>query len=166
MPDAPLARQPGPGIHDTRTLRQTLRVAAVEGGLVRLEANRLSGCAHCAARAGCGARALAELAGAGPLEIGLPRTADVAPGDEVVVSMSGGAFLGAAGLAYLLPPAALVLAAGVFSALGLSDLWVALACLPVLVLSFLPVHRADRRGRIAAALSIDEVIPAPERAQT
>jgi sigma-E factor negative regulatory protein RseC len=152
-----------PGAGDPRALRQRLRVGGVDGALVRLEADRLSGCAQCAARAGCGAGALAELVGPGPLQIGLPNVAAVAPGDEVVVSISGGAFLGAAGLAYLLPPATLVVAASLFSALGLSDLHVALLCLPVLALSFLPARLADRRGRIASALQIVEVIPAPAR---
>ncbi|MCO8144601.1 SoxR reducing system RseC family protein [Rhodovulum tesquicola] len=150
---------------DPRALRQTLRVAGVEGAVVRLEASRLSGCAACAARAGCGAGALAELLDAGPLEIALPRIGHVAPGDQVVVSIPGTAFLGAAGLAYLLPPAALVLAATGFSAGGLSDLWVALLCVPVLALSFLPARRADSRGRFASALRIEEVIPAEDRAR-
>ncbi|MBN2905370.1 MAG: SoxR reducing system RseC family protein [Rhodobacteraceae bacterium] len=145
---------------DPRALRQTLRVAGVEGAVVLLEASRVSGCAHCAARAGCGAGALAELLETGPLEIGLPRIGPIAPGDEVVVSMSGNAFLGAAALAYLVPPAAVVLGAGVFSAFGLSDLNVALLCVPVLALSFLPVRRADRRGRLASALRIEQVRPA------
>ncbi|ARE40193.1 Sigma factor RpoE regulatory protein RseC [Rhodovulum sp. P5] len=150
---------PGEG----RALRQKLRVADVDEAVVRLEANRMAGCAHCAARAGCGTGALAEMAGGGLLEIALPRTGAVAPGDEVIVSFSGNAFLGAAGLAYLLPPAALVLAAGLFSALGLSDLVVALSCIPVLALSFLPLRLADRRGRIAAAMRIEEVVPAHPR---
>ncbi|TCP43347.1 SoxR reducing system RseC family protein [Rhodovulum marinum] len=149
--------------HEARALRQTLRVVGVEGARVRLAGDRLSGCAACAARAGCGAGALAEMLDAGPLEITLPRGAPVAPGDRVVVAMEGGAFLGAAGLAYLLPPAALVAAAAGFAALGLSDLWVAALCAPVLALALLPAWRADRRGRIAAALRIEEVIPAGAR---
>jgi len=151
------------GGRDPRAMRQTLRVASVEGAFVRLEANRMSGCAHCAARSGCGTKALADLVESRPIEISVPRKGAVSPGDEVVVSMSAGAFLGAAGLAYLLPPASLVLAAPVFSALGLSDLLVALLCLPVLALSLLPAWLADRRGRLAATLSIDEVIPARGR---
>ncbi|MBK1635446.1 SoxR reducing system RseC family protein [Rhodovulum adriaticum] len=161
MPGAACPAADGPG--DPRALRQTLRVAGVADGRVQLEADRLSGCAHCAARAGCGTGALAELTGGGPVRIDLPGPASVRPGDHVVVSMPGGAFLGAAGLAYLLPPAALVLAAGLFAALGLPDLMVAALCLPVLLLSLLPARRADRRGRLAAAMRIEEVIPAPDR---
>ena len=156
MPDVACPSETG----DPRALRQRLRVAGVEGGMVRLTADRLAGCATCAARSGCGAGALAEMAGPGPLEIALPWRGDAAPGDEAVVAMSGGAFLGAAGLAYLLPAAAVALAAGVFSALGLSDLMVALLCLPVLALSFLPVRLAERRARRVPALEIEEILPA------
>lgn len=159
---------PDPGPEGTapahpRALRQTLKVVGVDGSRVRLRADRMSGCANCAARQGCGTGALAELLDTGPLEITLPRPGTVAPGDEVIVSISGSAFLGATGLAYLLPPAALVVAAGVFSAAGLSDLYTALLCLPVLALSLLPARRADRRGRLASALHIEEVIPSRAR---
>lgn len=155
---------PAEGADDPRALRQRLRVAGVQGGMVRLQADRLSGCAACAARAGCGAGALADLVEAGPLEISLPDTGGIAPGDKVIVTLPGGAFLGAAGLAYLVPPLALVLGAAGFSALGLGNLATALACLPVLALSLLPARLAERRGRLAAAMTIEAVIPAPSRA--
>ncbi|TCP61726.1 RseC/MucC-like positive regulator of sigma(E) [Rhodovulum bhavnagarense] len=151
------APQPGDGA-DPRVLRRRLRVAGVDGGIARLEVDRLSGCTRCAVRAGCGTGALAQMLGSHPLDIRLRHTGGIAPGDEVVVAMSGGAFLGAAGLAYLLPPATLVSAAAILSALGLSDIWVALSCLPVLALSLLPAWLAGRRDRLAHALRIEDVI--------
>ncbi|GAA0309289.1 SoxR reducing system RseC family protein [Rhodovulum strictum] len=160
MPNASRPCPPDQAAGDPRALRQTLRVVGVEGAVVRLTADRMSGCAQCAARTGCGAGALAEMADSAPLEIRLPRSVLVAPGDEVVVSMPGNALLGAAGLAYLLPPAALVLAAAIFSGLGLSDLTVALLCLPVLALSLLPARLADRRGGLVSGMRIEEVIAA------
>ncbi|SIO53752.1 positive regulator of sigma(E), RseC/MucC [Rhodovulum sp. ES.010] len=148
----------GPGATDPRALRQRLRVIAVDGSHVRLQADRMAGCAHCAARAGCGTGALTEMAAAGPIDISLPRSATVAPGDEAIVAMSGGAFLRAAGLLYLLPPAIVVLAAATLAALGLPDLTVALLCLPALALSLLPARLVERRGRVGSALRIEDVI--------
>ncbi|WP_226625223.1 SoxR reducing system RseC family protein [Alloyangia pacifica] len=144
---------------DPRALRQRLRVTAVSGTRVSLEGARASACRTCAARSGCGAGALAELAG-GTMRLTLPRPEGVRLGDEVIVALPAAAFLGAAGLAYLLPPAALVLALALFAALGLPDVWSALLCLPVLALSLLPLRRAELRGSVAEALRIEEPVPA------
>ncbi len=145
---------------DDRMIRRTLRVASVGEARVALEAKRLTACTTCAARAGCGAGALAEMAGDDILRLELDSHARVAPGDDVVVSMPAGTFLGAAGLAYLLPPAVLVLAVALFSALGLSDGPMALLAVPVLAVSFLPLWRAERTGRLTDDIRIERVIPA------
>ncbi|WP_258092649.1 SoxR reducing system RseC family protein [Salipiger pentaromativorans] len=145
-----------------RALRQRLRVVAVEGGRMRLEGQRISACAQCAARTGCGAGALADLSGPAPLRLSLPHDGAAAPGDEVVVAMPAGAFLGAASLAYLLPPAALAATAALASAAGAPDVLAAALCLPAFVLSLLPLRRADRRGRLLSALSVAEIHPAED----
>jgi len=144
---------------DRRVLRRTLRVASVEGGVIEVEIDRASGCAACAARAGCATGALAELAASAPLRLGLPSGARVQPGDEVVVAIPAGGFLGAVSAAYLVPPLVLVLAVGLFTALGLPDLAVAGLSLPVFALSLWPVRRVERRGRVLADLSIVDILP-------
>jgi sigma-E factor negative regulatory protein RseC len=152
-----MSRTPDP--EDRRALRRALRVASVEDGVIEVEIDRASGCAACAARAGCATGALAEMAAGAPLRLGLPSGASVRPGDEVVVAIPAGGFLGAVGAAYLLPPLVLVLAVGLLTALGLPDLAVAALSLPVFALSFWPVHRIERRGRVLADLSIVDILP-------
>lgn len=142
-----------------RALRQRLRVTAISGGRVSLEGARAPACSACAARGGCGVGALAELGG-GRMRLTLPRPDGVGPGDEVIVAMPAAAFLGAAALAYLLPPAALVLALALCAVLGLPDLWSALLCLPALGVSLLPLRRAELRGAVTEALHIEDVVPA------
>lgn len=144
-----------------RALSERLRVVAVAGGRMRLAADRAAGCAACAMRKGCGSAALSAAARPEVIEIACPAGIAVAPGDEVEVSVPGGNLLAAAGLAYLLPAVAVVGVAGLSLALGLSDLWVAALCLPVLALALVPAARAERRGRLAGALRVEAVHPAP-----
>ncbi|WP_172329001.1 SoxR reducing system RseC family protein [Mangrovicoccus sp. HB161399] len=136
-------------------LRQTLGVVAVGEGYAVLAADRASGCAACSARSGCGAGALAEMTG-GRQILRLPNALPLAPGDQVVVSMESGAFLGAALRAYLLPPLALAATAAVSAAAGLPDLATAALCLPALGLALLPLWAAERRGRLGGSLRIEE----------
>ena len=139
---------------DGRVLRQRLRVVALEGDDVLLAGARASACGRCAARAGCGTGALAEMIG-GSQQLRLPRPLPLAVGDEVVVVMEGGAFLGAAFRAYLLPPAALAVTAVLAAAFGLNDAVTAALCLPVLALSLWPLARAESRARRRSALRIE-----------
>ena len=99
------------------------------------------------------------MTGGGRLQIDVPVVDGLRPGDEVVVAMPGQTFLSAAALAYLLPPAALALAAGLGAVLGLPDVAVAALCLPVLGLSFLPLIRAERSGRMSGEVRIERVLP-------
>ncbi|TCO71610.1 SoxR reducing system RseC family protein [Rhodovulum euryhalinum] len=143
-----------------RALSERLRVIAVSGGRLHLAADRAAGCAACAMRKGCGAAALSAGVRPAVIEIACPAGILVAPGDEVEVSIPGGRFLAAVGLAYLLPTMAVVIVAALSLALGLSDLWAALLCLPVLALALVPAARAERRGRLSRAMRIDAVYPA------
>lgn len=135
-------------------LTRTLRVVSVSGGVARLEAPRAPACGSCAARAGCGAAALAGLSAPIVLEVSAeaPGGGTLRPGDAVAVSLPAATFLSAMALGWLLPPAALVGAAGAAAALGLPDLGAAALCVPVFLLSLLPLRRAERRGRMAAAM--------------
>ncbi|SFC19920.1 SoxR reducing system RseC family protein [Tropicimonas isoalkanivorans] len=135
-------------------LRRRLRVAGWEDGEAILAGKRASACVHCSARLGCGAGALAEMVG-GTQKVRLPSAMPLAPGDEVVVAMESGAFLGAAIRAYLLPPAALAATAMASLAAGLPDAATAALCIPALALSFLPLARADRRERQRANMRIE-----------
>ena len=145
---------------DDRVLRRTLRVAAVRDGQVELEADRLSACRTCAVKAGCGTGALAEMIEGRTLRISVARPDHISPGDDVTVALPAGAFLGAAGLAYLLPPFALVVAVMVCAGLGLTDRATFAIGLGALALSFWPLRRVDRAGRLMAAMQIEAVHPA------
>lgn len=135
-----------------RALTRRLRVVAVSGAGVEVDASRSAACTACAARAGCGTGALGEmLAGSERLTLG-PVTG-ARPGDALNVSMASGPFLLAAALAWLLPPLALALAVCAFAALGLPDPLVAGLCLPVLTLSLVPLRLAETRRR-APVLSV------------
>ena len=73
-------------------------------------------------------------------------------GELVVIGIPEGVLTRAAVLAYLLPPAALVLAAGSAGSLGAGDLGSAFAGVLGLVLGLLATRADDRRhGRAAAA---------------
>ncbi|MCB1887552.1 MAG: SoxR reducing system RseC family protein, partial [Rhodocyclaceae bacterium] len=74
----------------------------------------------------------------------------------VDVALRGGTFLWASFLAYLLPPAALALAAALATAAGWSDVATAAVCLPVLLLALVPVWLAGRGGRIWRELRIEQ----------
>lgn len=143
---------------DPRLLRERLRVVAAPPGRLRLSAPRAAGCAACGARAACGGAAAS-----GParlLEIACPPDLAPRPGDEVEVALSGGRFLAAVGLAYLLPTLAVVTAAGAGLALHLPDLGVALLCLPALALSLIPLALAGRGEGLAEALCVEALHPA------
>lgn len=140
---------------ERQRLRQVLHVVGTEGDRVHLRADRAAACAGCAARAGCATKALAGQTTPETLSLLRPAGMELCPGDEVVVSLPARSFLAAAGLAYLVPPAALALAAGLFTMLGWPDFAIALACIPVLALSFVPLWRAERDGGVASDLQID-----------
>lgn len=148
-----------------RVLAEYLQVISVSAGAVELEARRASGCAACAARQGCGAAALAGLARAERLRLPAPPGLVLAPGDIVEVALSGADFLAAAGLAYLAPVLALVAAGALAQGLGLDDLSAALCALLGLGLGLLPLLQAERRGRLAGALTIVAVGAPPDTCQ-
>lgn len=145
-----------------RALSARARVVAVANGRLRLVAERGAACGACAARRDCGAGALAEMEPAAVLDIAAPPGLQLAPGDEVEVTIPAGRFLGAAGLAYLLPPVVLVTGTAACAALGLGDLATAAACLPLLALSFLPLVVLERRGGLEGALRITAPAAHPE----
>ncbi|WP_176473921.1 SoxR reducing system RseC family protein [Actibacterium ureilyticum] len=141
-------------------LRQRLQVVALDDGRAALRLERDAGCAACAARAGCGAAALAQLLGT-DRDLSLPGDAPLTAGTDVTVAMERDVFLGAALRAYLIPPVALAGAASVCAALGLSDLATAVICVPALAVSFVPLRRADRRAGRAPVLWLEPADTAP-----
>lgn len=142
-------------------IRQTLRVVAVTDGRLVLEIEPLAACGGCAVRASCGTVLLAPEGPGNRVIVDCPAHLQFAPGDWVVVSSPVGAFLGAATLAYLLPPATMALSAGALSAAGWPDGAVLAACLVAFVLSFWPVRRAERGGQLRSALRVEGTVPDP-----
>jgi len=148
-------REAGP-----RDLRERLRVIAVKADSLVVAADRASACAACAEAKGCGTRVLASMSQSSLMTIGRPDGLMVAAGDEVDVSISGNSLLAGAGLAYLLPAVAFVVALSAATIAGLSDAGSAVVALIVLPISFLPVIFVERRARLAQALRVLEVYPA------
>ena len=146
-----------------RDLRERLRVIAVEPDRLVVVADRMSGCAACAQAKGCGTRALAAMTRSDSLAIPRPAWAEVAAGDEIEVSVPGNSLLAAAGIVYLLPALAFVLAMAAGASAGLRDAETAGLALAALGLSFLPMIWIERRAKFLAALRVLAVHPAARR---
>lgn len=137
-----------------RSLSRCLRVRSVNETAVELEVSQASACGACALRSGCGAGALAEMAGLKTFSVPLP-TNPPAPGDQVELSVPGNVFLRMVALAFLLPAGALVVAVVVGSAAGLTDIAVAFVAALALILSFWPLRIAEQRGGLVAELTFE-----------
>ncbi len=134
-------------------LRRSLRVRAVAPGSLTLEAPRAAACGACAARAGCGAGALAELVG-GTAALTVPCDAAPKAGDHVEVEMAAGVFLGVVLRAYLWPVVGVVVLAIAALAAGLPDWLTAALSLPVMAACWWPLRRAEKAARHAAPVRI------------
>ena len=142
------------GLND-RVLRKPMRVVARHNGWAYLQGERAQACSTCAMRSGCGVSALSQLLG---IELPRLRVADhgsTQVGDELIVSFAGSAFLKTSFAAYLLPPVGLVLTVLLAGFLGLGDMATAALCVPVFLLSLLPLWLMDRGGRTLGALQIE-----------
>lgn len=109
-------------------VEQQGRVVAVAPGLAWLETSRRGACGGCSSSGACATPILGTLAGSGAsgARIQVEDHLGLRVGEGVVVGVPDGALLRASALAYLLPPALLVLAAAGAGALGLGDLGSAL----------------------------------------
>jgi sigma-E factor negative regulatory protein RseC len=120
------------------------RVIHSAAGRAEVQVTRRSACGQCGA-AGCAGATLAGLFKARPLVLAVDDPLGTAPGDAVVLGLDEGALVRAAALAYLLPLAALMLAALAAGALGLGDGATLLAALTGLGAG-VPLTRALGRG--------------------
>lgn len=113
---------------DLGLVEQRARVIAVAPGLAWLETSRAGACGGCSSTSACAVRVLGSLAGSGAATAPILVTDHLGLriGDRVVVGIPDGTLIRASALAYLLPPALLVLAASGAGALGLGDLGSAL----------------------------------------
>ena len=140
-----------------RVLTRPMRVVARGAGWLRLQGERDSACKSCAAKSGCGVNAVADVLGLEPPTIKVAGQGAPAAqvGEDVMVSIDGPAFLKAASLAYLLPPAAIVLAVLIAEAAGFSDLKTAGLALVAFIASLTPIWSLDRGGRLLDTLSVE-----------
>jgi sigma-E factor negative regulatory protein RseC len=123
------APDPHPGPAPVLNLiEQQARVVAVVPGLAWLETSRRGACGSCSSSSGCATQVFGSLAGssAARARIQVADHLGLRVGDGVVVGIPDGALTQAAALAYLFPPALLVLAAAGAGAFGLGDLGSAL----------------------------------------
>ena len=137
-------------------ITETGKVIALKGDQAWVQTIRASACQCCAARHGCGQKALATVTGGRANQVLVANTVDARVGDEVVIGIPEQALLGASLLVYALPLLTLVLgsvvghqlapsgdlpamiggAGGLASGLGLAALWqrrLGSACEPRLV---------------------------------
>ena len=84
-------------------------VRGVEAGHARLACESSPGCGLCGEAGGCGTRLFGSSATrALHLPRDVPGAADLTPGDRIILSVTDGALVRAAALAYLLPVAGLL----------------------------------------------------------
>lgn len=153
----------GPSGLNDRVLRKPMRVVATHNGWAYLQGERAQACSTCMMRSGCGVSALSQLLKIEPPRLRVSDHGSAEVGDNLIVSFAGGAFLKTSFVAYLLPPAGLVLAALLAGLLGLGDTATAALCVPVFLLSLLPLWLVDRSGRTLDALQIEPLSPTANR---
>jgi len=118
-------------------VEEQARVVALGPGLAWVETQRRSACGSCPSSAGCATPVLGRLAGSGTSRVQVDDHLGLRLGELVVIGIPEDVLTRAAVLAYLLPPAALVLAAGSAGSLGAGDLGSAFAGVLGLVLGLL-----------------------------
>ena len=118
-------------------VEERARVVALGPGLAWVETERRSACGSCPSSTGCATPVLGRLAGSGTSRLQVDDHLGLRVGDLVVIGIPEDVLTRAAVLAYLLPPAALVLAAGSAGSLGAGDLGSAFAGVLGLVLGLL-----------------------------
>lgn len=89
-------------------ITETGKVVAVRGNQVWVQTIRTSACQQCAARHGCGQKALASVTGGRANRILVANSVAARVGDEVVIGIPEEALLGASFLAYAVPLLGLV----------------------------------------------------------
>lgn len=108
-----------------RMVEGVARVVAVDGAKVWLEAESMSACAGCAAKAGCGTSA--QPSRRTPRRFAATNDLDARIGERMVVGIPENALLRASATAYLVPLLAMIVAAVAASGLGGGDGAAALA---------------------------------------
>lgn len=89
-------------------ITETGKVVAVRGDQVWVQTIRTSACQQCAARHGCGQKALASVTGGRANRVLVANSVGARVGDEVLIGIPEEALLGASFLAYALPLLGLV----------------------------------------------------------
>ncbi len=85
-------------------------VVAVDGQHAMVQADQANGCGQCSGK-GCGAGKLSRLFCSKPRQFQVNNPIDAGVGDEVIVSVAGGAVMRGIGLVYLIPLVLLVMGA-------------------------------------------------------
>lgn len=137
-------------------IEQNAVVRDCEGDVALVEVRRAAACGSCAAGPGCGTAHVAEYFGRRTARVTARNPIGARPGESVVVGYEERAFLRAAVIAYLLPIAALVLAAAAGTAVGGGESWGVLAGAAGLAGGLVVSRQAAGRlgGRAGAALVI------------
>ncbi|WP_425090872.1 SoxR reducing system RseC family protein [Tropicimonas sp. S265A] len=138
-----------------RRMKQRGRVVHAANGRVQVEVDPAPGCGACAARAGCGTSALAEILKSRPTPLTFRCDAPLQSGQDIDVSLPAADFIKAACLAFLLPATVLVGAIWITSMLALPVVASSAFAGAAFGLSFLPLWLAERRGLLWARIKLD-----------
>ncbi|MDX8355433.1 SoxR reducing system RseC family protein [Cognatiyoonia sp. IB215182] len=142
-----------------RLLQQPGRIVEVAGAKAQVVVDPIAGCGACAARSGCAARVLVDMGPRRDNALCLPATETLRPGQQVLVSMPASDFLTAATLALLLPAVTFVAAIWLCLIFKLPTFAATIFCVGAVLVSFWPLWRAERSGRLFSRLRIDNDLP-------
>lgn len=128
-------------------IEEVVRVTRIENDDVWVEADRLSACAACTAKKGCGQGALSEWMSDKSIELTVANPAHLVPsvGQAVVVGLEEGSLIRASLLVYLVPLLSLVALAIIARSAGGSEGVQILAGTFGLALGFMAVRWFSRR---------------------
>lgn len=87
------------------------RVTSVEPGFAWIESERRSGCSHCGSSGSCGVSSLSKLFGVQRVQMRLPDSLGVSPGEDIVIGLSERRLVGAAAMIYMVPLLLMIAAA-------------------------------------------------------
>ncbi len=143
-------------------ITETGKVIALKGEHAWVQTIRTSACQSCAARSGCGQRALASVTGGRANQVLVRNHIQARVGDEVVIGIEESALLGASLLVYALPLATMVLGslAGNLAGPG-SDGWAIAGGAAGLAAGFGVAWFCQRKGRRRYEPRLLRVNPVP-----
>jgi len=138
----------------------------VTDATVKVRVERKSACQSCQLKSGCGQRAMAELSSNKSIELDIPNTLNVKPGDNISIAIPEEGLITAALVVYLIPLLSmLILAVLAKSFAGFNDAVVALFGVSGLLLGFIYAKHYGRKHEQDACFVPEMVSLTPQLSQ-